>query len=147
MSLIELLMVVLVVAILARIAIPAYQQITLKSRAAAAAHDFNAIRYAAFAYNVDTNEWPPDEQPGVIPPALIPYLPAGFTFSREGYRLDWENWVLPDGTPKHPETGVLLGISMTTESDALGEALIQLVGSSSAHFTLGDNYTFVIEGL
>lgn len=143
-SLIELMIGMLLVAILARIAMPAYERITIRAHAAAALGDIQAVRAAVYSYNADTNAWPPDTGPGVTPPELEPYLGEGFSFEREQWQLDWENWVLPDGTPKHPGTGVLLGVSITTQDDLLGATIEDLVGSSTAHYTLGDNYTFVM---
>lgn len=140
---VELAVVVLVVGILARIAMPAYHNIVYRARAAAALGDLETIRLAAFEYNTDTGGWPADRYPGEVPPELEPYLGEGFTFDREHYQLDWENWILPDGTPKHPNTGVLLGVSITTSDPHLGGALEALVGTQ-AHYTLNSNYTFII---
>lgn len=138
-------MVVLVIGILARIALPAYHEVTLRARAAQALGDINAIRLAAYTYNADTGEWPPDVNRGVVPPELAPHLPPGFTFNRDGYRLDWDNWMLPDGTPRHGNE-VLVGVSMATDQEALGQALISLLGESVARFTISEHYTFVMIG-
>lgn len=143
-SIVELTVVVLFLGILARIAIPSYQQVTYRARAAAAIGDLNAVRTAAYEYNIATNEWPADRYPGEVPPELVSYLGEDFTFERDHYRLDWENWTMPDGTPKHSGTGVLLGVSIVTRDEQLGAALEALVGSDRAHYTLGDNYTFII---
>ena len=142
-TLIELMVVVLIIGILARIAIPAYQQLVYKARAAQALGDLNTVRMAAYEYNADTGEWPEDKYPGVVPPELEPYLSAGYTFDREHYRIDWENWMLPDGSPSN-NTGVLLGVSIHVQDEFLGKALEALVGSDRAHYTLSSNYTFVI---
>jgi prepilin-type N-terminal cleavage/methylation domain-containing protein len=146
-GLVELLVVMTIVAILARIALPAYHDLATRARAAAAVADLEAVRMAAYGYNADTNEWPADRTPGVVPPELLPYLGPGFSFQRAHYQLDWENWVLPDGTPRYPGTGVLLGVSISTTDPALGQALEELVGSDTAHYTLANNYTFVIAAL
>ena len=143
-TLVELLVVILLLGILARLAIPAYQSITLRARAAAALSEIKTVQMAAYTYNIDTGDWPADVYPGIVPPELERYLDDPDAFRGEGYQLDWENWVLPDGSPMHPQTGVLLGISVVTESDRLGRALVDLVGSGAAKYTLGDNYTFVI---
>lgn len=140
-------MVVLVIGILARMALPAYQSLLLKARAAEALGDINAVRVAAFSYNTETNRWPPDVNRGTVPPELVPYLPDGFTFDREHYRLDWDNWSLPDGTPRYPDIGVLIGVSMTTDNEALGQALLDLVGENAATYSIGEHYTFIIEAI
>lgn len=146
-TLIELMVVVLVVGILARLALPSYQGLVYRARAARVMGDINAIRVAAYAYNADTGQWPPDNYAGVMPTELEPYLGEGFSFDREHYQLDWENWILPDGSPKHANTGVLLGVSLSTEDEAFGAALGALLGSDRAHYTLSTNYTFVIAAL
>ena len=143
-SIVELTVVVLFLGILARIAIPSYQQLVYRARAAAALGDLNAVRTAAYEYNITTNEWPADRYPGEVPPELVPYLGEGFTFERDHYELDWENWMMPDGSPRHSETGVLLGVSLVTQDERLGAALEKVVGTDRAHYTLGDNYTFII---
>lgn len=143
-SIAELAVVVLLVGMLAGIAVPVYTRVTLRARAASVLAELQAVRTAAFAYNTETGRWPPDRYPGETPPELAPYLPDGFSFDRDGYLLDWENWRLADGTPRHPATGVLLGISLTTDNAHLGRALEELLGPTTARFTLGNNYTFVI---
>ncbi len=141
---VELLIVVVVLGIVVRLALPAYHDIVLRARAASALSDLQAVRLAAYSYYADTNDWPADRYPGQVPPELEGYLSEGFSFQRDGYRLDWENWVLPDGTPRHPGTGVLLGVSVTTDDADLGRALVSLTGDQAVHYTLGRNYTFVI---
>ncbi len=143
-TLVELMVAAIMVGILARIAMPLYQNMTYRARAAATLGDLNAIRVAAYAYNTDTNRWPADAQPGEVPPELVPYLDDGFTFTRSHYQLDWENWVLPDGTPQHPDTNVLLGISIVTSDARLGHALEEVVPGNGVRFTLGSSYTFII---
>ena len=143
-TLVELLIVVLIVGILARLALPAYQSLVLKARAAEALADINAIRVAAFAYNADTNQWPPDVNRGVLPPELEPYLGSGFSFTREHYQLDWDNWMMPDGSPKHSSTNILIGVSMTTDDETFGNALVELVGESTVQYSINEHYTFIL---
>lgn len=143
-TLVELLVVVLIIGILTRLALPAYQSLVFKARAAEALGDINAVRVAAYSYNADTNRWPPDVNRGTVPPELEPYLGEGFSFDKEDYRLDWDNWSMPDGTPRYPETGVLIGVSMTTSDERLGQALIGLVGESAATYSIGEHYTFIL---
>jgi len=143
-GLVELMIVVMIVGILARIALPSYHNLMLRARAAAAIGDINAIRIAAFSYNARTGQWPADVNRGIMPPELGPYLGENYSFERDGYNLDWDNWMLPDGSPGHAGTNVLLGVSIATDNAALGEALVSMVGESTARFTIGEHYTFII---
>lgn len=145
-TLVEMMSVVLISGTLARVAVPNYQEMHLKARAAEVAGEIRTVEVAVLNYNADTNRWPTDVTAGVVPPELRSYLPAGFRFTREGYRLDWENWKLPDGLPRYPRKKVLLGVSVTSENETLLNAVSDLTGGSRARFTLGDTYTFVLEG-
>ena len=146
-TLVEMMSVVLIAGTLARVGVPNYQEVHLKARAAEIAGEIRAVEVAALNYNAATNLWPEDAPPGEVPPELRPYLPAGFSFERNGYALEWENWRLADGLPRYPETKVLLGVSVSSEQRVLLDALVDLTSGSRAHFTLGDTYTFVLEGL
>ena len=145
-TLIEVLIVVVIVATLARIAIPNYQRIKRKAEAAAVIGDFQAVRVAAFEYNADTHAWPEDQNRGVRPPELEPYLEGQVDFDPGRYMLDWENWMLPDGTPSNPGTGAMIGVSLVTQDEALGQEVLNLLGESASAFTLADHYTYIFVG-
>lgn len=144
-GLVELMIVIMIIGILARIAVPAYEHVRLRARAAQAIGHINTIRVAAYSYYASVGEWPPDVTRGNVPPELRPFLGQDFTFQREGYLLDWDHWVLPDGTPSRPETGVLVGVSVVAADPALGRAMVGLVGESVARFTINEHHTFIIE--
>ncbi len=141
-TLIELLIVISIVAILASIALPAFQGLTSRARAARALGDINAIRVAAYTYQARSGQWPADVNRGIMPPELEPYLGTGFSFERDHYLLDWENWSESGGH----STGVLVGISLVTDEEHLGQALIDLVGPGAAATTIGEHFTFILEG-
>lgn len=145
-TLVEAMTAVLITSTLARIAVPNIQEMTLKARATEIVGTVRQVEVAAMNYSADTHQWPEDSWPGEVPPELASEL-EGVSFERQGYRLDWENWRLPDGLPEHPDTRVLLGVSITPDDPELGDAVVELVGESRAHFTLGDSYTFVLEGM
>lgn len=140
----ELLIAVLVIGILFRIATPAYARYMYMARAARVIAEIHAVRVAAYAYNADTGGWPADVSRGIVPPELVPYLGSGFSFDRDTYLLDWDHWVLPDGTPSRPETGTLVGVSLTTADPAFGAAFVELLGENTARATIEDHFTFVI---
>ncbi len=143
-TLIEVLTALMVMSVVVRLGIPNYQEVRTRAEAASAAGDFHVVRQAVMAYQADNNAWPPDLGPGQTPPELADYLPAEFSFNRGLYRLDWENWSLPSGLPSHPQVRSVLAVSVVTENRALGAALADLLGSSTPHFSLTGNYTFVL---
>lgn len=144
-TMVELLTVAVVMSTLVRMALPNFHDVLLKARAAEVVGDFEVVRVAVLNYHADHLQWPKDGYTGQVPAGLDAYLPEGFRFDRPGYRLDWENWMLPDGLPSDPGSGVLLGISVVTEDMALGQAVLDLLGGGMTAYSLGDAYTFVVE--
>ena len=140
---VDVLAVLLALTILARVAVPVYRAVRLRADAAAALRDLEAVQRSARQYNADTGGWPADRYAGELPPELRPYLGADFSFTRDPYQLDWENWALPQGTPRHPDTTMLLGVSVVTADARLGRAFRELLGSADSYYTLGDHHTFV----
>jgi prepilin-type N-terminal cleavage/methylation domain-containing protein len=140
----ELVVVLLVVSILARLALPVYQYLVLKSEAAATLGAIQAVREAAYEYYEDTDAWPVDHDPGIVPPELEPYLSEGFSFDRRRHRLDWESWALPDGSPGHADLEGLVGISVTLSEATFRRALEAGIDSTFPFYRLGDRYTFLI---
>lgn len=141
----ELIVVIAVISILARLALPSFQESVIRARAAAAMGDVDVVRTAAANYHARANQWPADAPAGVVPPELVEDLPEGFTFERDGYRLDWEIWVLPDGIPPHTGPRTLVGVSIVTDEELLGNAVGGLMGGSG-WYSMGNAYTFLIEG-
>jgi prepilin-type N-terminal cleavage/methylation domain-containing protein len=101
-SLVELLLVMSIIGILAGVAIPNMRNVTYRARAAAVDGDLNVLRQATLDYNADRNGWPAEVASGVVPPELSAFLPEGFSFTGEGYELDFENITLPFGLPGNP---------------------------------------------
>lgn len=133
-TLIELLVVVLIVGTLAGIAIPNMQRALLRARAVDALSDLNVVRVALENYQADENAWPADQNRGVVPPGLETYLPAGFTFTREEWDLDYENQAGGAG---------YVGVSVRTSESDLGLMLFELLGNNT-FLTGSDGYTWVI---
>lgn len=141
---VEVLIVSAVVSIVTRIAIPNVNHVRTRARAAEIYGDLRAVEMAAHELEVDYQDWPEDAEPGVVPPELAKYLGQGFSFVKEGYRLDWENWYLPGGLPGSPETTRLVGVSVVPESEALADALRPRL-QGSAWFVVGNDFTYVIQ--
>jgi prepilin-type N-terminal cleavage/methylation domain-containing protein len=143
-TLVEMLVVVAIVSILARIALPNLQEAAIRARAAAALGDVEVVRTAAANYHARTNEWPAEAAPGTVPAELVQDLPEGFSFDKGAYRLDWERWALPDGLP---DSGAhtLIGVSIATDDELLGNAVAALVGPNG-WYSVGHSNTFLIDG-
>lgn len=145
-SLVEVITAMLITSAVVRVAVPNYHNVQLRARAAEVAGDFEAVRHAAFLHLAEEYGWPGEEPAGVTPEALRPYLPDGFRFEKENYRLDWEHWKLPDGLPGNPASGELIGVTLVTEDVELARAVAALLGNTP-HYSVSGIYTFVIEGL
>ena len=75
-TLIELLIVVVVLAILAAVVIPAVGNHVEDSKIAATITKVQALQQAAFLAKLETGEWPADVKPRILPSEMEPYLPA-----------------------------------------------------------------------
>lgn len=145
-ALIELMTVLLVAGSVSRIAAPNVAVMLHRARAADILGDVRVIGLAAVEYNSANRSWPETGEPGEVPGELESYLPEGFTFQSEDHTLTWERWELPDGLPGHPETGLLVGITVTISDEAVGAALLEMAGPRRVHLTVGNQYTFIIAG-
>jgi prepilin-type N-terminal cleavage/methylation domain-containing protein len=143
-TLIELLVVVSIVGILAGLAIPNMRTVLMRARATEVAADLEVVRVGVLQFNADSQSWPAETSSGVIPPEIVDFLPGGFTFQGNGYELDYERWDLPGGLPGDPSTRTLIGVSVTTDSDELGNAVAQFLGGSIL-FSVGNTHTVVID--
>lgn len=141
-TLVEVLTVLLLLSILTRIVIPQMQDVLTRARATEIRASFSVVEEAATRLFVENNRWPEDADAGVVPPELLESLPPGFSFERNRYQLDWQNWVLPEGMPGDSTVRRLIGISVTTSDRSLGLALMGMIPLNSK-FTLGETYTFI----
>ena len=101
------------------------------------------INYAPYWFDQQPT-WEQVPQNVLMFEGLEEYLPDGFSFSGEGYVLDWEAWRVPDGLPDQPNASEVLAVSVITGERALGQAVIDLLGGPLSHYVLDDRYTFVV---
>lgn len=144
-TMVEVLTAMVVVGTLARIGVPSFHEVLLRARATEVIGDFETVRVAAFGYHADHLQWPADGYTGQVPSGLEKYLPENFIFEGYGYRLDWENWPLPDGLPGTTGAKGVVAISVVTDDRELGRAVADVLGGGMPHYELGNTWTFVIE--
>ena len=123
-TLIELLTVMMITGVLAGIALPRLRGTILKAEAADVVGDLNVIKVAVLTYQADHYAWPNDRNRGQIPPELVEYLPGGFSFQKDDYVLDYDDW---SGKRRAPFN---IGVTFITQNEELGLAVIELVGSN-----------------
>ena len=140
---VELMTVLIVLGLLASLAILKYIDLTHRARAAQAAGDLQAVRIAAYGAWYETGKWPAEVGPGIIPPDLAPYLPAGFTFQRNEYTLDWENFVPANGGQT---AGMQVGVVVSSSEPRLQRALENALGNKLPFIDVGGDLTFIIVG-
>jgi len=143
-TLIELLIVCAIVGILAGLAIPNMRTMLLRARAVEMAGDMDVVKVAALSYNASNHTWPTESSVGTTPVGLATFLPENFTFVREGFQLDYENWTLPSGLPGDPGASKLIGVSVTVDDATMGNALVELLGSAII-FSVGSTHTQLID--
>lgn len=124
-TLIEMLIVVTIIGILARMAIPKYAHVRTRARAAAMISELNVIRGAAYQAFENNGAWPTNVATGRVPPALVPLLRNGFSFAPEpGVRYDWRLSGMPAGNPARANRNATMGMGIST-SDLTLRAEIQ----------------------
>lgn len=151
-TILELAIAMTVFGILAAIAIPNYMNFMRDVRAAQAVADVQAVRAAVYMYFGDHQQWPPEEQAGVVPDALKPYLPPDAVFFKRYYRIDWDNWITytdpGDGRlvaqSRFPQTGVLVGISLVSSDREFLKAAQSLLGTGNMVSVSASRATLVV---
>jgi prepilin-type N-terminal cleavage/methylation domain-containing protein len=139
-TIIELLVVFVVLAILAAIAALKYIDLRNHAIVASVQSDLNAVRLAAYNYWADTNSFPPDAGPGVIPAGMAPYLQNG-TFSGPQYTFDWENF-----QGAGPSGGMQVGIVVSSSDAGLIALLTRRAAGGLPYFAVGNTVVFMIVG-
>ncbi|MCH7565280.1 MAG: prepilin-type N-terminal cleavage/methylation domain-containing protein [Gemmatimonadetes bacterium] len=132
-TLVELSVVVLIISIVAALAQPRYNHMRTRARAAQAVSELDNLRSAVLRFQGLNHTRPPEATVGIIPAGLQAQLQEGYSFTRSGYTLDYDNW---GGVP------FKVGVTIVTTDTDLGAMLMQIVGSM---WQSGDRYSMVIE--
>ncbi len=143
-TLIEVLVVLSILALLARMSYPAYDSFRRQAFAAQAAGDLNTVRAAALAQYEATGSYAPDAPTGVVPAGMAQYLPSGFSFVRPVYQLDWEHYAVTDSTSGGTASGQLEALTVVTADSLVGLQVLHTLGANCAHWSVGNAHTFVV---
>jgi prepilin-type N-terminal cleavage/methylation domain-containing protein len=137
-TMIELLIAMVVLGLLAAISVLKYIDLSRTAYAAKITGEFITVRLAAYNYEADhNNSWPSDQEAGVVPPEMIPYLPNQFSFVTPTYELDWDNRS-PSRNPYQ------LAISVRTTDARLMNSLRQTLGTRAPYFFSGRRLTYIL---
>jgi prepilin-type N-terminal cleavage/methylation domain-containing protein len=140
---VELMVVVVVIAILAGMMVMRYIELKHRALTAQITSDMENVRLAAFTKFYDTGQWPSAPGPGVVPPELVPYLGTGFSFTRQDYTLEFENFVPPSGGTS---ATYQVAIRFSSTNQKLVNTMIQVVGDRSPYVVLGSDVAVVLVG-
>lgn len=143
-TMIELLIVISILSILVRVSLPAYKGIQRDAVATQALGDFNTVRAAAVAQYEATGAYAVDGPAGVVPGGMAPFLPRNYSFTKEQYSLDWENFAVSDSTMGAGLSGNVLALTITANDSLVGRQILHMVGSNCAHWSLENSHTFVV---
>jgi hypothetical protein len=129
-----------VLAICGHLAMPVVRDCGMRLRAAQVVQELQIVRTAAQEAAARRGQWPEDGVPGRAPSSLVPFLPPGFTFERDGYRFDWDCWPLGDGAAGSR----FAAVSVVAEDARLVSVVVQLLGAERPHFTIGNRTTLAL---
>jgi len=146
-SIIELLVVMTLIGLLARIAVPHYTDMKRRAVAASIMADMQTIRVATFTYYTEKSTWPADYGPGVVPAELLDLLPKDFPFVHPDFTYDFERWDLTGGTPQNPQQESIVALSVTCSDPLLAPQLLKLAGRGYVPFSSGNKVTFFLSGV
>jgi prepilin-type N-terminal cleavage/methylation domain-containing protein len=140
-SFVEILMVMIVIGLLARIAVPRYRDMKVRAIAASIQADVHAIRIAAFTHYTEHGTFPPDAASGTLPPELLANLPTGFTFSRPDYEYDWHVWTAVNGSGN---TETFVGVTVLVSDPKLIARLVLATGAGYLPIVTPTQVTFLV---
>lgn len=119
-TLAELMVVVTVIGILARIAVPKYRTVQLKARAAAIVSELGVIRGAAYMAYENNGTWPLDAATGTVPAAMKVLLPGSLSFQPEkAISYDWRLAGMSGGNPARATSAASMGMGVSTSDLSL----------------------------
>ena len=143
-SIIELLVTMTIIGLLTQIAVPRYSDMKRRATAASIMGDVHAIRIAAFTHYTEAGSFPPNAATGVIPPLLVQYLPAGFTFRKSDYTYDWHVWGVTSGSGASRRRETLVGVTVIVRDPRLATQLVRQAGAGFIPIVTATGVTFLV---
>ena len=137
---IEMLIVMIVMGILASIAVLKYMDLRNHAVAAGIARDVETVRLGAYSHWADHDNCPAEAQSGMVPAAMVTYLPHGFSFTRPQYSYDWDNFGEGGGG------GYQVGFTIAVDDPRLQTLVMRSFEGRYPFFRNGDAITYIIVG-
>ncbi|MBL8980739.1 MAG: type II secretion system protein [Gemmatimonadetes bacterium] len=138
---VEMLVVLTILGIIARIAAPRLWEVRKRAVSRAAIADVRVARDALLSHQTDQGTFPMEAAAGAVPSGLQKFLPAGFQFTRAEYTLDYEYWPAAGGAP------AMIGVAVDTPDATLALELRKLGISGLPYLSVGSRTVFVLSGL
>lgn len=133
-TLIEMLIVVVVMGILARFALPRVEDARRRAVAATIVSELNVIRDAAYHYNADLALWPLNTAVGKVPAGLSTYLVGGLSWTpKTNYSYVWLLSGMTGGDPATGTNSSLMGPGVSTTDAALRSAVVKAFGNRPSY--------------
>lgn len=143
-SYVELLVVLTIMGILVRIALPRLSFVRKQAQSRAAIADVRVVRDAVLNYQQDRGSLPGEVAAGQVPSGLVSYLPTGFTFQRSQYTVDYELWTTQaTGGASVP----LVAVTIDSTDPTLVDQMRKLGASGIPYSVSGTRTTFYLLGL
>jgi prepilin-type N-terminal cleavage/methylation domain-containing protein len=138
---VEMLVVLTVMGLIMRIAVPRMWEVRKRAQSRAALADVRVVRDALLSHQTDRGNFPADAASGTIPSGLQKYLPTGFAFTRDDYALNYEYW------PASGPSAAIIGVAVETADSTLANEVRKLGASGLPYFLVGTQTVFVLSGL
>ena len=133
-TLIEMLIVVTIIGILARFALPQVQDARRRAVAARIVTELNVIRDATYHYNADKLLWPLNAPVGKVPAGLSTYMVGGLSWTpATNYSYAWMLSGMAGGDPANGTNASLMGPGVSTTDAALRSAVIKAFGNRPSY--------------
>ena len=136
---VEMLIVMIVIGILASIAVLKYMDLRNHAVAAGIARAIETVRLGAYNHWADHDSFPAEAGSGIVPAAMVGYLPQNFGFTRPQFSYDWDNFGAGGG-------GYQVGLTVSVSDARLQTLVMRSFEGRYPFFRSGDNITYIIVG-